>query len=260
MKKGGRLESGEGGDERPILRGSTAMKAPPSHRQELALPRGRGARRIASQYVNTGYYPGYDVLDQQAHWDQPTWEAIRRRMEEVPPLRFFTRHEAEIYHRLCDLIVGQDAERDPWTVPIVHFLDAKLHHNQTDGYRFAGMPPMREAFRQGAAAVDDSARRLFGRAFNALNREQQREIVRRLAAHEMPGRKWRRLNPKHFWHHLATATVAIFYAHPYAWNEIGFGGPAYPRGYMRLVNGEAEPWEAREDRAARRAGAKPAAA
>ena len=25
-----------------------------------------------------------------------------------------------------------------------------------------------------------------------------------------------------------------FYAHPWAWNEIGFGGPAYPRGYKIL--------------------------
>ena len=25
-----------------------------------------------------------------------------------------------------------------------------------------------------------------------------------------------------------------FYSHPWAWNEIGFGGPAYPQGYMRL--------------------------
>ena len=28
--------------------------------------------------------------------------------------------------------------------------------------------------------------------------------------------------------------LAAFYSHPWAWNEIGFGGPAYPRGYMRL--------------------------
>jgi len=30
------------------------------------------------------------------------------------------------------------------------------------------------------------------------------------------------------------AVLAAFYSHPWAWNEIGFGGPAYPRGYMRL--------------------------
>ena len=28
--------------------------------------------------------------------------------------------------------------------------------------------------------------------------------------------------------------LAAFYSHPWAWNEIGFGGPAYPRGYARL--------------------------
>ena len=31
-------------------------------------------------------------------------------------------------------------------------------------------------------------------------------------------------------------------------NEIGFGGPAYPRGYMRLENGAREPWEVDEVR------------
>ena len=31
--------------------------------------------------------------------------------------------------------------------------------------------------------------------------------------------------------------------HPWAWNEIGFGGPAYPRGYARLGPGQRESWE-----------------
>jgi hypothetical protein len=45
-------------------------------------------------------------------------------------------------------------------------------------------------------------------------------------------------------------TLSAFYSHPWAWNEIGFGGPAYPRGYMRLggATGPAsvrEPFETR---------------
>ncbi|MGZ4229300.1 MAG: gluconate 2-dehydrogenase subunit 3 family protein, partial [Solirubrobacteraceae bacterium] len=32
-------------------------------------------------------------------------------------------------------------------------------------------------------------------------------------------------------------------SHPWAWNEIGFGGPAYPRGYARLGAGQRENWE-----------------
>ena len=43
-----------------------------------------------------------------------------------------------------------------------------------------------------------------------------------------------------------SARDGAYYAHPYAWDEIGFGGPAYPRGYFALNNGAPEPWEPRE--------------
>ena len=37
-----------------------------------------------------------------------------------------------------------------------------------------------------------------------------------------------------------------YYAHPTAWNEIGFGGPASPRGYVRMDFDRRDPWEAAE--------------
>jgi hypothetical protein len=42
--------------------------------------------------------------------------------------------------------------------------------------------------------------------------------------------------------------VDIYYAHPWSWDESGYGGPAYPRAYMRLERGEPEPWEVEECR------------
>jgi hypothetical protein len=39
------------------------------------------------------------------------------------------------------------------------------------------------------------------------------------------------------------AVLSSFYSHPWAWNEIGFGGPAYPRGYARMGAGQREDWE-----------------
>ena len=33
---------------------------------------------------------------------------------------------------------------------------------------------------------------------------------------------------------LLPDVVFAYYAHPTAWNEIGFGGPASPRGYVRM--------------------------
>ncbi len=40
--------------------------------------------------------------------------------------------------------------------------------------------------------------------------------------------------------------VHAYYAHPTAWSEIGWGGPASPRGYVRMDFDERDPWEAAE--------------
>jgi hypothetical protein len=51
-----------------------------------------------------------------------------------------------------------------------------------------------------------------------------------------------------FWQLILGDAIEAYYAHPWAWDEIGFGGPAYPRAYFRLERGEAEPWEVEEQR------------
>ena len=50
----------------------------------------------------------------------------------------------------------------------------------------------------------------------------------------LQGGIWELLNVKRAFSVCMRAILAAFYSHPWAWNEIGFGGPAYPRGYMRL--------------------------
>jgi hypothetical protein len=37
--------------------------------------------------------------------------------------------------------------------------------------------------------------------------------------------------------------VEAYYSHPTAWSEIGFGGPASPRGYVRMGFNRRDPWE-----------------
>ena len=51
-----------------------------------------------------------------------------------------------------------------------------------------------------------------------------------------------------YWALVVQDCVEAYYSHPWAWDEIGFGGPAYPRAYMRLERGEPEPWEVEEKR------------
>ena len=42
--------------------------------------------------------------------------------------------------------------------------------------------------------------------------------------------RWHGFDAKHVWSLWTRYACAAFYSHPWAWNEIGFGGPAYPRG------------------------------
>ena len=57
------------------------------------------------------------------------------------------------------------------------------------------------------------------------------------------GDDWHGLPAGHVWSLWTRYACTAFYAHPWSWNEIGFGGPAYPRGYKNIGLDKREPWE-----------------
>ncbi len=197
-----------------------------------------------------GYYPGYRTLSQQKFWDAKTREVILDRVNNVPPIRFFSPEEVRLLEAICARVLPQDDRDDAHKIPIVPQIDARLFENSHDGYRYEDMPPDREAYQQGIKAVDQIAHHLHGRAFVELGPLEQDEIMRALhdgkppAAHEI----WEKMSVQRFWMELVQDCVEAYYSHPWAWDEIGYGGPAYPRAYMRLERGEAEPWEKEEKR------------
>lgn len=54
-----------------------------------------------------------------------------------------------------------------------------------------------------------------------------------------------------FYQRLLHDITSAYYSHPTAWSEIGFGGPASPRSYVRLGANARDPWEPAEARAGR---------
>jgi hypothetical protein len=66
-------------------------------------------------------------------------------------------------------------------------------------------------------------------------------------AGEVDKAHWGRLDARTFFVNLLLREISgVYYAHPQAWSEMGFGGPASPRGYVRMGLNEHDPWEARE--------------
>jgi len=197
-----------------------------------------------------GYYPGFSTLAQQKFWDDATREVVLSRVRDIPPIRFFTSEEATLLEAVLARVMPQDDRDDQHKIPILPAIDERLHSGRIDGYRYEAMPPDGEAHRLGLQAIDAGARQKYGKPFIDIGPREQDDILKAIqsgkpvAAEEI----WRRMPVKRYWTMLLQDAADVYYAHPYAWDEIGFGGPAYPRGYFRQEDGQPEPWEVEEQR------------
>jgi Gluconate 2-dehydrogenase subunit 3 len=193
-----------------------------------------------------GRYPSFDVLTQTRHWDEATRRVVLDRVQNVPPIRFFDEDEAATLKALCDVATAQDAEP---RIPVLSYIDEKLQSGVGDGWQYFDLPGDGEVWRLVAAGLDEEARRLAFESFTAAPVEVQVGIVHRFSKGELHGGVWETTNVARAWSVVMRYVVQAFYSHPWAWNEIGFGGPAYPRGYGAFGSphlGERESWEARE--------------
>ena len=197
-----------------------------------------------------GYYPGYHTMSQKAFWDKATRDVIMNRVENVPPIRFFTPDEAKLMQAVCDRLIPQDDRDDAHKVPIMNYIDERLYSGRIDGYRFEDMPPDHEAHRMGLKAIEAIAQHMYQKPFVQLGKREQDSVLQSIHDTNPPAAQdiWQKMSVQRFWMLLMQDAVDAYYAHPYAWDEIGFGGPAYPRGYMRLEGGKPEPWEVEEQR------------
>ena len=190
------------------------------------LPRQR--RGITPQMV--GRYPDFDVLAAQDTWDEATKKVVLARLEESGPLRFFTAEEEPTLRAFCDVTTAQD---DDPRVPVAEAVDAKLAAGRLDGFQYADMPDDRDTWRLVLAGLDETAQERYEQGFSDCSEEQQHAIISDFADGSLGGGSWEELNVSRAWSVCMRAVLAGFYSHPWAWNEIGFGGPAYPRGFMR---------------------------
>ncbi len=192
-------------------------------------------------------FPGYDVLSKRwtPSWNQKTREVINRRLALPTEPRFLTAEEYALVAAVAARIVPQPKHRPP--VPVAALVDHQLDRDQADGYRHAGMPRLREAWRQGLRALAAEAQAAHDAPFEQLRTDDQDALLTRMEKGKLKHPAWGDMSSAAFFkHRLAHDIVHAYFAHPTSWNEIGWGGPASPRGYVRMDVNERDPWEAAE--------------
>lgn len=194
-------------------------------------------------------YPHYDVLGK---WDTPSFDdktrgVLTERLHVIPERRFFTQHEWTLLEAIVARVMPQPERAQP--IPIVPWIDDMLSSNRGEGFRNDNMPPMRDAWRAGLAAIDLESHRRHGCGFAGLDATACDALLRAIERNQVDAAIWTTVPARGFFIDILVKTAAgIYYSHPAAWSEIGFGGPASPRGYVRLGFDERDAWEAKEAR------------
>jgi hypothetical protein len=194
-----------------------------------------------------GRFPGYDVLTKRTgpSWNEATRQAVDLRLAVPREPRFFSMAEWAVLDRVTQRIIPQPPGRPP--VPIAALIDAKMLRMGAAGTRIEPMPWDGEAWKLALAALEAEAVMRHGQGFAALDDRTADALLTAMQKGEPAGAPWQRVPPGLFFaKRLLPDIVEAYYGHPTAWSEIGFGGPASPRGYVRLDTNRHDPWEAAE--------------
>ncbi len=192
---------------------------------------------------NRGRFPGFDVLAQADQWDQVTAGVVLARLALPKMLSFFTPAEVAVAAPLLDLLLAQDS--DP-KVPVLALIDARLATGETDGWHYDDMPEDGQAWRDTLAGLDSDARGRCGAGYAELTAPRQARLLQDVQHLADGGQEWHAWSAGHVWSLWTRYASTAFYSHPWAWNEIGFSGPAYPRGYLNPGVNARESYEVAE--------------
>ena len=177
-------------------------------------------------------FPGFDVPGQvrrgSGHRGSGAVQDRGRRRA-----KFFTPAEQTCAGALLDLLLDQPS------VPVLAMIDARLAAGETDGWRYADMAEDGQAWRDTLAYLDGDAHERFVTSFAGASREEQAELVQAVQDAD----SWHGIPAGHVWSLWTRYACTAFYSHPAAWAEIGFPGPADPRGYKNAGVDSREPFE-----------------
>lgn len=190
-----------------------------------------------------GRFPGFDVTTQSNRWDDATRATVMARMEAPEAPRFFTETEQVAAGALFDQLLYQPDEP---RISVMNMVDARLADHETDGWHYETMPADDQAWRDTLADLDADSTHRYGHPFAECGWDVQKELLQSIQ--DLGSEQWHGMTASHVWSLWTRYACTAFYAHPLAWNEIGFDGPAYPRGYKNLGVGRLEGIEVHDAR------------
>lgn len=182
-------------------------------------------------------------MDEKDAWDDHTQTIVTSRLKAHQSYQFLTDFEAAMLRRICSLLVND--ERAEVLDFVLQHIDQTLYQSPGEGQRKTGVPKASNLIREGFQAIEEGARSQCGSPFQDMDSSKQKEMLRQISVSKAkPTEIWSKIPQKDWFEKLLNLTVESYSSHPLVWTEMGYAGPAYPRGYIRTQLGQLDPWEA----------------
>jgi hypothetical protein len=169
-------------------------------------------------------YPDYNVMKEADEWDERTRAIVEDRLKNPEPPQWLTAQEAETLQAAAKIIL---AEADPWLQrKVVELVDRRLASGEGDGYRPRFQPDDPDLWRAGLADLA---------GMHGAPHQIQTARITALQGDDPV-----------FFKVLHKELLDAYCSLPAVWSFMGYGGPAFPRGYVRIELGHRDPWEPEE--------------
>lgn len=190
-------------------------------------------------------YPSFNVMDEREAWDIHTQAIVTNRVLEPQPCTVLDGEEQQLMRRICSALV--DDGREEVIRYVLAHIDRTLKETTGEGERKAGIPERKTLILEGIQHVGKLIFQLTGNKAIKCDEQKITEVLRQISEGRANFSKWPSDLQREWFVKMLNLTVEAYCSHPVVWSEMGYAGPAYPRGYVRGDIGQLDPWEAKEE-------------
>jgi hypothetical protein len=190
------------------------------------------------------YYSEYDVMNEKEHWDPHTTEIVEKRLKSNE-LSVLKQDEACTLFELCSALL--DDKRGPIISYVTYNFDSKLKSDIGEAQRKKNVPKEMQLIRNGLQLLDTHCHEHYKLGFCHLEDQLRKDLIGQMINGSLNLKDQAEFPTKEFILKILDVAASAYYSHPTVWSEIGYGGPAYPRGYVRSELGLTDPWEAKQN-------------
>lgn len=190
------------------------------------------------------HYPDYSVLSEEHEWDPHTRQIVTSRLGPFGGPRALSQAQVTMLRAVLTRLIADD--RPQILDYLIDHLDRQISSPIGQAERKLSVPPFSDLLPQGLEQIEKHCQQHHSSSFAQMTVDQRDGLLAAIEQGNLvDGTVWEQQHQCEFFSQLLSQIVSAYYSHPWVWSEIGYAGPAYPRGYMRAELGLTEPWEAK---------------